>query len=91
MVEDDVSLSVNLFGILLFSRGLGNVLSSPISTALSASTHFVAHEKTGFDVDNGRYGRLIIYVGTCLAGAAMVMLAGWMKEIALTNTRSRQV
>ncbi|EIM81623.1 MFS general substrate transporter, partial [Stereum hirsutum FP-91666 SS1] len=91
IAKDDVSLSVNLFGILLFSRGLGNVLSSPISTALSASTHFVAHEKTGFDVDNGRYGRLIIYVGTCLAGAAMVMLAGWMKEVTLTNTRSRQV
>ena len=83
-----MSLSLNLFGILLFSRGLGNVLSSPISTVLSASTHFIAHERTGFDVDSGRYGKMIVYVGTCFAGAAVVSLAGWMKEKALTNGRS---
>lgn len=86
--EDDLSLSVNLFGFLLFTRGLGNVLSSPISTVLLTSTQSIAHEKTGFDVDNGRYEKIIIYVGTCFAGAAMITLAGWMRERSLAGARS---
>lgn len=88
IAKDDLSLSVNLFGFLLFTRGLGNVLSSPISTVLLTSTQSIAHEKTGFDVDNGRYEKIIIYVGTCFAGAAMITLAGWMRERSLAGARS---
>lgn len=86
--EDDMSLSVSLFGFLLFTRGLGNVLSSPISTALLNSTHFIGHKKTGFNVDNGRYEKIIIYVGTCFAGAAVVTLVGWMRERSVAHARS---
>jgi MCP family monocarboxylic acid transporter-like MFS transporter 10 len=64
----------------MFSRGLGNVLSTPISTALFAHTAGMARGHSGFDVDGGRYGHMIVYVGTCFAGAATLALASWVKE-----------
>ncbi|KAI0040989.1 hypothetical protein FA95DRAFT_1611359 [Auriscalpium vulgare] len=78
IARDDPALSTTLFGFLLFSRGVGNLLSTPISTALSTRPDsVVAHEKTGFDVADGRFGRMIVYVGTCFAGAAVVAMVGW--------------
>lgn len=88
IAEDDLTLSVNLFALLLFTRGIGNVLSSPISSALSSSVHAISKEKTGFDVDSGRYEKLIVYVGTCFGGAAMVTLVGWLKERTAMGERS---
>ncbi|KAI0046069.1 MFS general substrate transporter [Auriscalpium vulgare] len=78
IARDDPTLSTTLFGFLLFSRGVGNLLSTPISTALSARpSSVIAHEKTGFDVADGRFERMIVYVGTCFAGAAVVAMVGW--------------
>ncbi|KAF5367010.1 hypothetical protein D9758_003844 [Tetrapyrgos nigripes] len=38
---------------------------------------FVADASTGFSVSNHRFQNLIVYVGTCFAAAAAVMLMGW--------------
>ena len=68
----------------MLSRGIGNVLSTPISTALSAVVDGadVGHLrlKTGFEVAGGRFEKVIVYVGTCFAGAAVVALVGMGAE-----------
>jgi hypothetical protein len=34
-------------------------------------------ESTGFEVGDGRFEKMIIYVGTCFAGAAAIAALGW--------------
>ncbi|KAJ7088369.1 MFS general substrate transporter [Mycena belliarum] len=81
--RDDPALSTALFGYMLFSRGLGNIVSTPISASLYARPHNAMSgvaDRTGFDVGDGRFGKMIIYVGTCFAGAAGVSALGWALE-----------
>ena len=66
----------------MLTRGLGNVISSPISTNLSSLVSSSSGSTgqgggTGFGVADGRFEKLIIYVGTCFAGAAFVAMIGW--------------
>ncbi|KAA1476049.1 MFS general substrate transporter [Dentipellis sp. KUC8613] len=84
--KDDPALATMLYGFLMLTRGLGNVLCTPISTSLSSITSpsmslsnpmFQSAGKTGFEVADGRFEKLIIYVGSCFAGAAAVALVGW--------------
>lgn len=35
---------------------------------------------TGFGVQGGKYEGMIVYVGSCFAGAALVALLGWGGE-----------
>ncbi|KZV73170.1 MFS general substrate transporter [Peniophora sp. CONT] len=79
--KGDPTRATSLFSILLLSRGLGNVLSTPISTALAAtSSQAVSHSHTGFKVDGGRYESMIVYVGTCFAVASTLTAAGFVRE-----------
>jgi len=81
VAKDDPSLATTMFSFLLLSRGVGNILSTPISTALQHAKLAIAQSgstpKTGFAVDSGRYNAVIIYAGTCFAGAAVVAALGW--------------
>lgn len=84
--EDDPSLSTTLFSFLLLARGIGNILTTPISTALQGpikigdSTATYETAQTGFGVDGGHYRTMIIYAGSCFAAAAFVTLTGWAVE-----------
>lgn len=84
IAKDDPTLSTTLFGFLMLSRGIGNVLSTPISTVLSAVVDGVdvghLRLKTGLEVAGGRFEKVIVYVGTCFAGAAVVALVGMGAE-----------
>lgn len=69
-----------MYGYLLLSRGIGNILSTPISTALQHASHAMqstASHKSGFTVAGGQYHDMIVYAGTCFAGAAIIALVGW--------------
>lgn len=62
------------------SRGLGNILSTPITTALfrpNGNSTAMMHEKLGFDVGGGKFEMVIIYAGTCFGGAAIIAIIGW--------------
>ncbi|KAH8114499.1 MFS general substrate transporter [Phellopilus nigrolimitatus] len=101
VAKDNPSLSTTLFGVLMLSRGIGNILSTPISTALShmdasstrnttGSSPYSSHPSLGFNVADGRYAKMIFYVGTCFAGAGVIGLFGWGIEIARTRRRDRR-
>ncbi|KAJ3756588.1 MFS general substrate transporter [Lentinula raphanica] len=83
----DPNLSTTLFGILLFSRGIGNIFSTPISSALSnldatSSSSLDTHSAhLGFDVGGGKFEKMIVYVGMCFASAAIVALVGWVTDV----------
>ncbi|KDQ58232.1 hypothetical protein JAAARDRAFT_129670, partial [Jaapia argillacea MUCL 33604] len=86
--KEDPSLSMSLYGFLMLSRGLGNVLSTPISTSLANISPMVSgmgSGKTGFAIDEGRFDRLIIYCGACYAVVAAVALVGWIRETVTTR------
>jgi hypothetical protein len=76
-------MSTTLYGYLLLSRGIGNIVSTPISAKLYGQAHNVTGilESTGFEVGDGRFEKMIIYVGTCFAGAAGVAALGWAMDV----------
>ncbi|KAJ3801192.1 MFS general substrate transporter [Lentinula aff. detonsa] len=94
----DPNLSTTLFGILLFSRGMGNIFSTPISSALTSlknnsttSPHGFNHSAhLGFDVGGGRFEKMIMYVGICFASAALITLVGWVTDVARRRNALRR-
>ncbi|KAJ7913560.1 major facilitator superfamily domain-containing protein [Mycena leptocephala] len=83
LAMDDPAMSTTLYGYLLLSRGIGNIVSTPISAKLYGQAHNVTGilESTGFEVGDGRFEKMIIYVGTCFAGAAGVAALGWAMDV----------
>ncbi|KAL1756787.1 MFS general substrate transporter [Schizophyllum commune] len=78
--KDDPNLSTTLFGWLLLTRGLGNILSTPISTALESSPMTSRTSKLGFDLAAEKYEKMIVYTGSCFVGAALIVVLGWRVE-----------
>ncbi|KAJ7745497.1 MFS general substrate transporter [Mycena olivaceomarginata] len=83
-------------GTSSLSRGIGNIVATPISAKLYTQHHLYLQgnvttghgnmnatmARTGFDVGDkdGRFATMIVYVGTCFAGAAGVAALGWMLD-----------
>ncbi|KAL1740091.1 major facilitator superfamily domain-containing protein [Schizophyllum fasciatum] len=87
IAKDDPNLSTTLFGWLLLTRGLGNILSTPISTALKGEgAGGVAGLDLGFRVGGGKYESMIVYTGACFVGAAVVVIAGWGVDVKVRRT-----
>ncbi|KAJ6504721.1 major facilitator superfamily domain-containing protein [Mycena vitilis] len=80
--EDDPAVSTIIYGYLLLFRGIGNILSTPISAKLYSQPHNVTGglEKTGFNVGGGIFETMIIYVGTCFAAAAVSAVLGYAMD-----------
>ena len=75
---DDPQLFATITGYLMLSRGIGNVLSTPISTAISTRGTGSTNSATlGFNVGGGKFENVIIYTGTCFAGAVLISGMGW--------------
>jgi MCP family monocarboxylic acid transporter-like MFS transporter 10 len=66
----------------MLTRGLANVLSTPISNALSrqVSGAILSKRATGFEVSGGRFSNMIVFVGSCFAGSAGIAFFGWRRE-----------
>ncbi|KAJ7069458.1 MFS general substrate transporter [Mycena amicta] len=85
LAKDDATTSTALYGYLLLSRGIGNIVSTPISARLYAGSNDSSHSHgpthpTGFEVGDGRFKSMILYVGTCFAGAAVLAAVGWAMD-----------
>ncbi|KAL1669918.1 major facilitator superfamily domain-containing protein [Schizophyllum commune] len=84
IAKDDPNLATTLFGWLLLTRGVANVLSTPISTALETpGTGGTSSSKItlGFQVAGGRFEKMIVFTGACFVGAAVVVSMGWGMEV----------
>ncbi|KAJ7160123.1 MFS general substrate transporter [Mycena filopes] len=92
VAKDDPALTTTLFGYLLLSRGIGNILSTPLAAKLyGGSAHNVTGggASTGFEVGEGRFENMIIYLGTCFAGAAGVAALGWAVDARKVSVGTR--
>ncbi|KAJ7646869.1 MFS general substrate transporter [Roridomyces roridus] len=86
LAKDDPGLSTSIYGYLSLSRGIGNIVSAPISAKLYSVANNVTSlgversSSTGFGVGEGRFEKMIIYVGTCFAGAGGIAVLGWAMD-----------
>ena len=83
---------MTLMGILMCTRGLGIVLSTPLATALSSGSgiNATAVVHTGFAVAGEKYKDMIIYVGSCFAAAAVVAVVGLGREMVVQKKAALQ-
>ncbi|KAK0462090.1 MFS general substrate transporter [Desarmillaria tabescens] len=71
---------------------VGNILCTPISSVLeTASGSAVGSASTGFQAADGRFENMILYVGSCFAGAASVALLGWGLNMNVIRSRRQRV
>lgn len=83
--KGDPSLSMSLYGLFMMTRGLGNILCTPISTALlstsiSSTTAYRSNGEQGATLHQVKWQKLIVYVGTCFAGVSIISLMGWARD-----------
>ncbi|QRV94217.1 major facilitator superfamily transporter [Ceratobasidium sp. AG-Ba] len=83
IAKDDPISATTMLGMLMLSRGLGNVLSTPVSSALLTGSA-LNYVQSGFQ-HGSRWTRLIVYTGAMFAGAAMVGLVGWKRERGMSS------
>jgi hypothetical protein len=89
---NDHAVSISLYGFLMLSQGLGNVLCTPIATSLadiSTDSPVPTGTKSGFGIDDGRFFKLILYIGMCYAGAALTVSIGWIIEIVIVRRQRK--
>lgn len=65
--KDDPNLSPLLYALFSFARGLGSIVSGPLSSALLSGG--TMHAKGGYGVEG--YGALIIWTGAVMAASAL--------------------
>ncbi|KAH8806602.1 MFS general substrate transporter [Flagelloscypha sp. PMI_526] len=81
IAKDDPAALTTFFAYLMFTRGLANILSTPVAGAFySNPVHVSASHKIGFEVGGGKFGWMIIFVGFCFVVGAAVTASGWLVE-----------
>ncbi|KAG9099067.1 hypothetical protein FS749_002203 [Ceratobasidium sp. UAMH 11750] len=88
IAKDDPTSATTMLGMLMLSRGLGNVLSTPLSSALLTGS-MLDHVHSGLQ-HGSRWARLIVYIGTIFAGAAFVGMIGWKRDGGLSSVLLRR-
>lgn len=80
----DPAVAATIINCMMLSRGVGNIVSTPISTALLGVPMDVARyasaRGTGFAVDGGSYTSVIVYTGACFAAGTALSVIGWAVE-----------
>jgi hypothetical protein len=78
-------MATSIYGGMMLFRGIGNILSTPISTALLSNvdpnTPDLSLGSKGLVLGGafkGQYEKVIVYAGTCFAAAAVVVVVGWV-------------
>ncbi|TRM69370.1 major facilitator superfamily domain-containing protein [Schizophyllum amplum] len=79
--KEDPGLSTTLFGYICLGRGIGNVMSTPIATALVGAKSYAMASTTGFAVGGGRFENMIIYSGTCFVVSTGLSVFGWRLDL----------
>ncbi|KAH8824906.1 MFS general substrate transporter [Flagelloscypha sp. PMI_526] len=88
LANGDLQTTNTLLGLLLFTRGVGNILSAPVSTSLqnlSGPDIAKSFGGTAYAIVDAKYGAMILFTGLCFALAALFILGAWATD---TNTRT---
>ncbi|KAH8806542.1 MFS general substrate transporter [Flagelloscypha sp. PMI_526] len=89
-LREDTQARNDMFSLLMFARGAGNILSAPLSAALysAGSVGLGRHGAAfGFGVDGGRFGGMILFVGLNFGLATLVGVSGLGREIWKSRVR----
>ncbi|SCV68821.1 BQ2448_942 [Microbotryum intermedium] len=70
VASDDLPLSVTLFGVAAFGRGVGTIITAFISSLLLAHPMKGAKAWTAFGVADGKFGSVVLFTGASLVVAA---------------------
>ncbi|KAH8824897.1 hypothetical protein DL96DRAFT_1530733 [Flagelloscypha sp. PMI_526] len=92
LANGNLEATNTLLGLLLFTRGVGNILSAPLSTwlqDLSGKNVAKNFTKTAYAVMDARYGAMILFTGLCFALAAFFLLGAWCFRFTQQIARSR--
>ena len=73
-VSSDPTASFAAFGLLNFGKGVGNVLSGPISGALLGKTTVNVH-----DYGAARYKSVILFTGSCMALSGAIIALSYLR------------
>ena len=82
-ISNDPTAAFAAFGLLNFGKGVGNVLSGPISGALLGDSH-VAVRNYGV----GRYKSVILFTGSCMALSGAVIALSYLRLLKGGRSRS---
>lgn len=83
--KDDHIATSSVYGYYMLTKGIGNILSTPIAISLQKGSRALEGSRNlGFDVSDGHYASMIIFTGACFAAAAASSCAGWWNK----NNRS---
>ncbi|KAG9311573.1 MFS general substrate transporter [Chiua virens] len=88
IARQNIALSMSMYGVMFFTRGLGNVLSTPIATALTPVQSQSIVDDGAKQLDHGRFVPLIAYIGGCFAASMLMCIVGWYWE--RTDKRAAQ-
>lgn len=71
-VGGDRAAAVTLYGFAELVRGMGNILSAPISASLLNRSLGANSLKGGYGTSSGEYGALIVFCGVMMTGAGLL-------------------
>lgn len=69
--SDDIAAAMTLYGAISLTRGLGNILSGPISSNLM-QRRFDAPEGSGFAINHDMFSSIILVCGLSMAAAGLI-------------------
>ena len=73
--KDDPTVALTTFGVFAFLKGVGNVLSGPISSILITQATVVRQYAIG------RYEGIVIYTGVCMFASSLAMAIWYSKRL----------
>lgn len=82
-ISNDPTAAFAAFGLLNFGKGVGNVLSGPISGALLGKNNVDVH-----DYGVGRYKSVILFTGSCMALSGAIIALSYLRLLKGRRSRS---
>jgi len=73
-ISNDPTAAFAAFGLFNFGKGVGNVLSGPISGALLGESNV-----TMGDYGVGRYKSVILFTGSCMALSGAIIALSYLR------------
>ena len=81
-ISSDPTAAFAAFGLLNFGKGVGNVLSGPISGALIGGANVKVREYGA-----ARYKPVILFTGSCIALSGAIIALSYLRLLKVSRSR----